>query len=164
MLNPESKLHNIRRSFHKFLQIKLIEEPGTPRCWINFGETQGTVPEGNKAWLDIHWLPLTGGVFTDQLIQINVLSKAKQDQYGNLATELADEVMGHLNETIAAQSSEKGTITLYNFADPANLVDLFPFVLIPRFKEAADLPYLVGGLVRGIHLDYTIYLCRSDVL
>lgn len=164
MLNPESRLHNVRRSFHKFLHTKLVEEPSTPRCWINYGEARGTVPEGNKAWLDIHWLPLTGRVFAEQLVQINVLSKAKQDQYGNLTAELADEVMGHLNDAIAAQSVEKGTVTLYDFEDPADLVDLFPFVLIPRFSEAADLPILAGGLVRGTRLDYTLYLCRSDLL
>lgn len=124
----------------------------------------GTVPEGNKAWLDIHWLDLTGGVFTDQLVQINVLGKAKKDQYGNLVTELADEVMGYLNDAVAALGTEKGTITLYDFADTENLVDLFPFVLIARFSEAADLPTLAGGLVRGIRLDYTLYLCRSDLL
>ena len=154
-ISAESRLLNIRRSFNKHVHTKLVTEPSSPVCYINYGELSAEVPPSYNTWISIYWLPMSGRVYTEGRVQINIQSKVIIDKMGNKVTDLADTVMGIMNVN---------TITLYDFADPQNLVDLAPYLLIPRLEDVADLPTVFESQIRGILLDYKVYLSLGSVL
>ncbi len=154
-INAESRLLNIRRSFNKHIHTKLVTEPPSPVCFINYGELSAEVPPNYDTWISIYWLPMTGRTYTNGRVQINVQSKVIKDKLGNKVTELADTVLGVLNVN---------TITLYDYADPQNLVDLTPYLLIPRLMDVGDLPTVMKSQIRGIILDYKIFLSLGSIL
>ena len=154
-INAESRILNIRRSFNKFINYALITDPPSPICFVNFGDLTGEVPPTYDAWISINWLPTTGRVYSEARVQITIQSKVIKDKLGNKAADLADTVLGVLNVN---------TIPLYDFADPQNLVDLIPYLLIPRLQETGELPTLLKSQIRGIILDYKLYLSRGSIL
>ena len=154
-IGQESRLLNIIRSFNKYIQTKLIAEPPSPLCHINFNEPETKPPSGTTKWLEINWIYVMGGVNTDARVQINAVSYVENDRYGNLVATLVDSVMGALNIN---------TIPLYDFTDPSSLIDLVPYLLIPRFVEAAELPKVEKSLIRGMRMDYEIYMSRGSIL
>lgn len=154
-LSANSKLLNIKRSFNKWLHQKLVIDPGTPRCFINYGEVEGAVPKGTDIWITILWLTFAGGIFTDIRVQLNILSKIQNDQYGNKVSELADYVTEALNYN---------TIPLYDFADTQNIVNLAPYCLIPRFDDSGILQFPDLSSTRGLRSDYLIYMSRDGIL
>lgn len=154
-IDAESRLLNIRRSFNKHIHTKLVTEPPSPVCFINYGELSAEVPPNYDTWISIYWLSTTGRVYSEARVQITVQSKVIKDKLGNKAADLADTVLGVLNIN---------TIPLYNFADPQNLVDLIPYLLIPRLQETGELPTLLKSQIRGIILDYKLYLSRGSLL
>lgn len=149
-----SKILNIRRSFHKYVHTKLVDEPSTPLCFINYSGKEQKLPVNTEAWISILWLVLTGGVFTDQRVQLNVMSRVVKDQYGNTMSSNADFLMGALNVD---------TIPLYDFTVPTSPVDLSPYLIIPRFLESDSLAIPVQE-VQGIRIDYVLYLSRGDII
>lgn len=154
-IDAESRLLNIRRSFNKHIHTKLVTEPSSPVCYINYGKLSAEVPPNYDTWISIYWLPMAGRTYTSGRVQINVQSKVIKDKLGNKVTELADTVLGILNVN---------TITLYDYADPQNLVDLAPYLLIPRFMEVGDLPTLLKTQIRGLILDYKLFLSLGSIL
>jgi hypothetical protein len=154
-LSANSKLLNIKRSFNKWLHIKLVEEPSTPRCFINYGEIEGAVPKGTDRWITVFWLNFSGGIFTHIRVQLNIMSKIQNDQYGNKVSELADYLTEALNYN---------TIPLYDFADPQNTVDLTPYCLIPRYDDSGSLDFPDGTPNRGFRSDYLIHMSRDGIL
>ncbi len=154
-LPANSKLLNIKRSFNKWLHQKLVTDPSSPRCFINYGETESAVPKGTDLWITIFWLTFAGGIFTDIRIQLNILSKIQNDQYGNKVSELADYVTEALNYN---------TIPLYDFADTGNIVDLAPYCLIPRFDDSGSLSFPDLSPNRGLRSDYLIHMSRDGIL
>lgn len=154
-IEAESRLLNVRRSFNKFVHTKLVTEPPSPICYVNYGDLTAPVPSDYDIWVSIYWLPMSGRVYSEGRVQLSIQSKVIKDKLGNRATELADTIIGVLNTN---------TIVLYDFADPSNLIDLTPYLLIPRLWETGDLPTLVKSQVRGIILDYKIFLSRGSLL
>lgn len=154
-LPANSKLLNIQRSFNKWLHNKLVVEPSSPRCFVNYGDVEGSIPKGTNFWLTIFWLTFKGSIFTSIRVQLNIMSKIQNDQYGNQVSGLSDYVTEALNYD---------TIPLYDFVDPQNIVDLAPYCLIPRFDESERLPFPKQDPNRGIRMDYLIYMSRDGIL
>lgn len=154
-VNAESRILNIRRSFNKHIHTKLVIEPTSPVCYINYGDLASAVPADYDNWLSIYWLPMAGNTYTQARVQLNIEGKVIKDKLGNKVTELADTVINALNIN---------TITLYDFADPQNLIDLTPYLLIPRLSEVMDLPTMPTSQIRGILLDYKLYLSLGSIL
>lgn len=155
LLSANSKLLNIKRSFNKWLHSKLVTEPSTPRCFINYGEIEGAVPEGTDLWVTVFWLTFRGAIFTHIRVQLNIMSKIQNDQYGNRVSELADYVTEALNYN---------TIPLYDFADTSNIIDLTPYCLIPRFDDSGYLSFPGGTPNRGMRSDYLLHMSRDGIL
>jgi len=154
-LPANSRLLNIQRSFNKWLHTKLVTEPSSPRCFINYGDVEGSVPKGTNLWLNIFWLTFMGSIFTNIRVQLNIMSKIQNDQYGNNVAALSDYVVEALNSN---------TIPLYDFADTQNIIDLTPYCLIPRFKESDTLSFPPLSPNRGIRVDYMLYMSRDGIL
>lgn len=154
-ISAESRLLNIRRSFNKHIHTKLVTEPPSPVCYVNYGNRTDEVPLNYDAWICIDWLPTIGRVYSESRVQITVQSKVIKDKLGNKAADLADTVLGVLNVN---------TIPLFDFNDPQNLIDLTPYLLIPRLQETGDLPTVLESQIRGIILDYKLYLSRGSIL
>lgn len=154
-LPANSKLLNIKRSFNKWLHTKIVIEPSTPRCFINYGEIEGSVPQGIDLWITVFWLHFTGGIFTHIRVQLNIMSKIQNDQYGNQVSELSDYVTEALNYN---------TIPLYDFTDPKNIINLAPYCLIPRLDDSGTLSFPSGSPNRGISSDYLIHMSRDGIL
>lgn len=154
-LPANSRLLNIKRSFNKWLHLKLVEEPAIPRCFVNYSEIEAAVPKGTDSWITVFWLTFAGGIYTDIRVQLNILSKIQNDQYGNKVSELADYVTEALNYN---------TIPLYDFADVQNIVDLAPYCLIPRFGDSGILQFPDLSPNRGLRSDYLIHMSRDGIL
>ena len=154
-LPANSKLLNIQRSFNKWLHNKLVVEPSSPRCFVNYGDVAGDIPKGTNLWLTIFWLTFAGSIFTTIRVQLNAMSKIQNDQYGNHVAELSDYVTEALNFT---------TIPLYDFANPQNIVNLAPYCLIPRFDESERLLFPDKSQNRGLRIDYLIHMSRDGIL
>lgn len=154
-INAESRILNIRRSFNKHINYVLIADPPSPICFVNFGGLSSPVPSNYDTWLNIHWLSSDIGTYGECRVQLDIQSKVIKDKLGNKVADLADTVMGAMNTN---------TIVLYDFADPQNLIDLSPYLLIPRLQEVGDLPTLLDSQVRGILLDYKLFLSYGSIL
>jgi hypothetical protein len=154
-LPANSKLLNIQRSFNKWLHDKIVVEPSTPRCFVNYGDVEGDIPKGTDLWITVFWLNFAGSIFTTIRVQLNIMSKIQNDQYGNRISVLSDYVTEALNFN---------TIPLYDFADTQNIVDLAPYCLIPRFDESSRLPFPAQTPNRGLRMDYLIHMSRDGIL
>lgn len=154
-LEANSRFLNIQRSFNKWLHIKLVTEPSSPRCFINYSEIEGKVPQGTNSWITIFWISLPKGIHTYARIQINVMGKIQNDLYGNLVSSLIDYVTEALNYN---------TIPLYDFSDTQNIINLTPYCLIPRYEETGKLPFPEGATIRGYHLDYLLHMSRDGIV
>ena len=154
-IDAESSLLNIRRSTNKHIHNQLVVIPPSPICFINYGGLSASVPSNFDCWLSIHWLPSDIGIYGECRVQLDIQSKVIKDKLGNKVADLADTVMGIMNVN---------TIPLYSFADPQNLVDLMPYLLIPRLQEVGDLPVLLASQVRGILLDYKLFCSYGSIL
>lgn len=154
-LPANSRLLNIQRSFNKWIHTKLVTEPTSPRCFINYGEIEGNVPKGTDLWITVHWLTFMGSIYTSIRVQLNVLSKIQNDQYGNNVAAAYDYLVEALNSD---------TIPLLDYADPQNPIDLTPYCLIPRFKESDTLSFPPLSPYRGLKVDYMLYMSRAGIL
>lgn len=154
-IGAESRILNIQRSLNKHLHNQLVVVPPSPLCFINYGGLTTPVPSNFDTWISIHFLTATINIYGEYRVQLTIQSKVIKDKLGNKAADLADTVTGVMNVN---------TVPLYDFADPSNLVDLTPYLLIPRLQEVGELPTLLDAQVRGITLNYKLHLSYGSIL